>query len=284
MLQLGPIKMAIDASVGARITEFSYDGTNVLTGPDVNSTNYGSTFWPSPQSSWYATTSWPPIAAIDNQAYTGSIDSATNSIQLVSAPATIGQFANSQVTVTKKFTPVPASGAIDITYTLSNVSPSVSVSVAPWEISRVRGTGGTTFFGQGNSSVTYQSGSDPIFQLTELDRMIWYSFVSVNANSKALADGAGWIAHATADNLLYLVSYPDIQPGVAAPGEAELEVFTGIGGDYVEIEPQGAFTNIAPGANFPWTTRWKLRQVPNSTTVAVGSADLETFATQQLSQ
>src|ERR1700690_2764216 len=69
-LQMGPIKLVIDASVGARITEFSYDGTNVLTGPDVNPTNYGSTFWPSPQSSWYAATNLPPIPAIDNQPYT----------------------------------------------------------------------------------------------------------------------------------------------------------------------------------------------------------------------
>ncbi len=167
-LQMGPIKMVIDASVGARIIEFSYDGTNVLTGPDVNPTNYGSTFWPSPQSSWYATTNWPPIAAIDNQAYTGIIDSATNSIQLVSATATIGQFANSQVTVTKKFTPVPASGAIDITYTLSNVSPSVSVSVAPWEISRVRGTGGTTFSDRATVPSLINQARIPIFNLRSL--------------------------------------------------------------------------------------------------------------------
>src|ERR1039457_2007820 len=60
-LQRGPIKLVVDASVGARITEFSHDGTHVQTGPDVNATNYGSRFWPSPQSSWYAPTNWPPI-------------------------------------------------------------------------------------------------------------------------------------------------------------------------------------------------------------------------------
>jgi hypothetical protein len=274
----------VDASVGARITEFSYDGTNILTGTDVNSSNYGSTFWPSPQSSWYATTNWPPIPNIDNQPYTGSIDAATNSIQLVSATASIGKFANSQVTITKNITPVPASGAIDVKYTLSNLSGSVTVSVAPWEISRVRGTGGMTFFKLGSGSVTYQSNSASTFTLTDAAGYTWYEFATVNANSKAFADGSGWIAHATASNLLYLLSFSDIQPLEAATGEAEIEVFTGTGGDYVEIEPQGALTNVAPGASLTWTVRWKLRQIPSGTAVAVGSADLATFAEQQLSQ
>jgi hypothetical protein len=285
-LQMGPIKLVVDASVGARITEYSYNGINVLTGPDVNPTNYGSTFWPSPQSSWYATTNWPPIPAIDNQPYTPSIDASTNSIQMDSATASIGKFANSQVTITKKFTPVAESGAIDITYTLSNTSTSVSVSVAPWEISRVKGTGGMTFFGKGSGSVTYQANTDTTsFVVTDDNSgVLWYDFAPVTANSKAFADGTGWIAHATATNLLYLLSYLDIQPSQAATGESEVELFTGTGGDYVEIEPQGALTTIAPGTSLTWTVRWKLRQIPSGTAVAVGSTDLAAFAQQQLSQ
>jgi len=292
-LQMGPIKLVVDASVGARITEFSYDGTNVLTGPEVDTNvappahnNYGSTYWPSPQSSWYANSNWPPIPAIDNQPYTGSIDTSTKSIQLVSATALIGKFANSQVTVTKTLTPVPESGAIDITYTLTNISTSVSLTVAPWEISRVRGTGGMTFFGKGSGSVTYPSGRDTAsFAVTDDNSgILWYDFAPVTANSKAMADGTGWIAHATADNLLYLLSYLDIQSSEAATGEAEVEIFTGINGDYVEIEPQGPLTAIGPGVSLNWKVRWKLRQIPGGTAVAVGSTDLATFAQQQLSQ
>lgn len=291
-LQMGPIKMVIDASVGARITEFSYGGVNVLTGPAVDTNtaapahnNYGSTFWTSPQSYW----GWPPVAAIDSQAYTGSASSASNSIQLVSGVATIANFASSQIYVTKTFVAVPESGAIDVTYTISNYSASVSVTLAPWQISRVKGTGGMTFFGKGSGSVIYQSGSDPTFQLTDLDSILWYSFATVNANSKALADGAGWIAHATAStstssSLLYLLSYPDMQPSEAAPGEAEVEVFTGTNGDYVEIEPQGSFAAIAPGATRSWTVRWKLRQVPSGTSVSAGSAALEAFTLLQRNQ
>lgn len=137
-LRMGRIKMVIDGAVGARIIEFSYDGTNVLTGPAVNPTNYGSTFWTSPQSTW----NWPPVAAIDNSSYSGSADSASNSIQLVSGVASVG---GAQITVKKRFVAVPASGAIDVTYTLTNAPSSVTLAAAPWEISRVAGSEASHF-------------------------------------------------------------------------------------------------------------------------------------------
>src|SRR6476619_2589666 len=62
-LKMGALQMVVDASAGARVTEFSLDGANVLTGSDLSTLNYGSTYWPSPQSSWCASTGgcWPPI-------------------------------------------------------------------------------------------------------------------------------------------------------------------------------------------------------------------------------
>ena len=44
--------------------------------PRQNHDNFGSTYWPSPQSSWCAAGGgcWPPPAAIDSGAYTGGID------------------------------------------------------------------------------------------------------------------------------------------------------------------------------------------------------------------
>jgi hypothetical protein len=285
-LQMGPIKLVIDGAKGARITEFSYNGSNIFTGPDVNAINYGSTFWPSPQSSWYAINTWPPIEALDTDVYTGTIDSANNSIQLTSGTATLGKTANSQFTVTKQFTPVPASGAIDIKYTITNVSSSVSITVAPWEVSRVKRAGGLTFFGKGTNSPTFASGTDTAnFVVTEANGIFWYKHATVTANSKCFSDGAGWIAHVTADNILFLLTYPDITPDQAASGEAEVELYTSkTDGDYVEVEPQGASTTIAPGATLQWTVRWKLRQVPSGTTVDVGSAELATFTAQQKSQ
>lgn len=284
-LQMGPIKMVIDGGKGARVTEFSFNGSNVLTGPEANGTNYGSTFWPSPQSSWYVGKTWPPIPQIDTAEYTGSIDG--NTVQLTSPAATLGAAAGSQFTVTKRFKPVPESGAIDITYTISNQPGSVAITVAPWEISRVRGVGGLTFFGKGSDTPRLMTGTDTTnFVVTEANGIYWYKCATLAASgSKCFADGTGWIAHVTASNILFLLAYPDIEPSEAADGEAEVEFYNKkADGDYVELEPQGASTSIAPGESREWTVRWKLRQVPSGTTVDVGSEDLASFTAQQKSQ
>jgi hypothetical protein len=292
-LTLGDLKMVIDGAKGARITEFSLDGTNVLTGRDLSTTNYGSTYWPSPQSSWCAAGGgcWPPPAAIDNLPYNGLIDDATQSIQLGSGEAALEQFPGASVVVTKTFTPVPESGAIDVEYRLINATPlpyvradvpqPVSVSVAPWQISRVA-TGGLTFFGEGTGSVSYAADSDPAFTITASGGTQWYPFAPVSRYSKAFADSSGWLAHVTPDRLLYLQSYPDIQPADAAPGEAEVEIFTN--GDYVEIEPQGALATLFEGQSLTWTIRWQLRRVPDGTTVAPDSASLAAFANETLAE
>jgi hypothetical protein len=280
-LTLGDLKMVIDASTGARITEFSLVGTNVLVTRDENLT-FGSTYWPSPQASWCAAGGdcWPPVAAIDSEPYTGSIDAA-NSIQLTGGTASIAAVADSALTVSKQFTPVPGSGAIDVTYTLTNTSPTVGVSLAPWQVSRVA-AGGLTFLGQGTGAPTYATNSDPAFMLTGGAGDLWYAQAPVQHDSKAFADGAGWLAQVTPDRLLYLASFPDIQPADAAPGEAEIEVFTNSA--YVELEAQGALTAIGPGEALTWTVRWKLRRLPGGTTVAAGDAKLASFARAALAE
>ena len=150
--------------------------------------------------------------------------------------------------MTKQFSPVPESGAIDVTYTLTNVSPSDSITLAPWQVSRVA-TGGLTFFGQGSGPVTYAP--DSVFHVhrqRDGGSDLWYLYEPVTHNSKAFADGTGWIAQVTPDRLLYLMAYPDIQPADAAPGEAEIELYTNSSGVYVEIEQQGALAAVAARA------------------------------------
>jgi hypothetical protein len=117
--------------------------------------------------------------------------------------------------------------------------------------------------------------------VTDAGGDLWYAFAPVTTYSKANADGTGWLAHVTPDRLLYLLAFPDIQPADAAPGEAEIEVFTS--GAYVELETQGALTTVAPGASLTWTVRWQLRRL-RGTTVAAGNADLASLATTTLAQ
>jgi hypothetical protein len=278
-LKLGDLKMVVDASAGAHITEFSLVGSNVLVTQDDNA-NYGSTYWPSPQSSWCTAGGgcWPPIAAIDNEAYTGSIDS-TNSILLTSGPASLDTVTDSALTVTKQFTPVPEHGAIDITYTLNNTSPTVSLSLAPWQVSRAL-TGGLTFFAPGSGTPMYQANSDPAFMLTEGAGDLWYAQAPVHHDSKVFADGTGWLGQVSPDRLLWLMSFPDIQPADAATGESEIEVYTNSA--YVELEAQGALTTIAPQGALTWTVRWKLRRLPGGATLTPGDAQLAVFANTTL--
>src|SRR5882757_3732250 len=69
-IKVGNQSMDIDAHLGGRITSFLVDGRNFLTDDKVDSLNWGSTFWPSPQSDW----DWPPPAAIDNEPYTVTLE------------------------------------------------------------------------------------------------------------------------------------------------------------------------------------------------------------------
>jgi len=280
-LALGDVQMVIDGARGARITELSLRGNNVLVTRDENGT-YGSTYWPSPQSSWCpaGTACWPPPPAVDSGAYTGSIE-AGDSIQLTSAETALEGVSGSAFVVSKRFTAVPESGAVDVTYTLTNSSTTVALSLAPWQVSRVA-TGGLTFFGQGTGDVTYARDSDPAFAVTPGANDLWYASAAVKHDSKAFADGTGWLAHVADKRVLVVISYPDIQPADPAPGEAELEVFTN--GDYVEIEAQGALSMLAPGAALTWTVRWKLRQVPGGTAVEAGSLALASLAARTLTE
>jgi hypothetical protein len=281
-LTLGDLKMVIDGANGARITEFSLQGTNVLVTRDAQHDNYGSTYWPSPQASWCALGGgcWPPPAAIDTGPYTGGADAA-NSIGLVSGEQLIAGIPDSAITVMKQFTPVPDSGAVDVTYTLSNVSPTVSVWLGPWQLSRVA-AGGLAFFVQGIGPVTYAPSTADTFTVNEMGGVLWYASGPVTHDSKAFSDSIGWLAQVTPERLLYLVSYPDTPSASAAPGEAEIELFTN--GSYVELEQQGAGMAIPPGGSLIWTVRWKLRRVPGGTTVAPGNAELVGLALAALAE
>ena len=69
-------------------------------------------------------------------------------------------------------------------------------------------------------------------------------------------------------------SFADISPAEAAPGEAEIEIFTDAAHTYIELENQGALVNLGPNATLSWTVRWFLRPLDPSISVQVGSPDL----------
>jgi hypothetical protein len=206
------------------------------------------------------------VPEIDTAPYTASLDG--NTIVMVS-----GVGVRAKVSVTKKFTAIIASQAIDVEYVLKN-EDTVAASWAPWEISRV-GPNGLTFFPTGSKTVKTD------LPVQNMNNVTWYQHPSAGlpaSGFKFTADGSGgWLAHATSGGVLMLKKFPDLTPEQQAPApEAEVEIYAAPG--YVEVEPQGPYTMLAPGASVSWTVRWYLRQVPASAMIAVGNAELVSFA------
>ncbi|HEY4106359.1 MAG TPA: hypothetical protein VGM44_20810 [Polyangiaceae bacterium] len=270
-LAFGQTYIEVDPANGARITALRVGGA---TGMDVildqsvnagtdNADNWGSVFWPSPQ-----TWPWPPtgtnsIAAINTSGYTGNAD--TSSFTLTSGVAT-----TPTVSITKKFSADLAKEAIVIDYTMTN-GGSAAVNVAPWEITRM-GSGSITFYPQGTGTPMGNT-SFPLPPITSGAGATWFQHTGSATQYKLLSDGTGgWIASAIGD-LILVKSFSDIPAGAAASGEAEIEIYSSQ--KYVEVEQQGAVTMLAPGASLNWTVRWYVRKMASPATV--GSADLVTY-------
>ena len=258
--RFGEASFEVDAARGARITAFRIGAENILTGPEVNALNFGSTFWTSPQSQW----GWPPIAEIDSASYSVAGEGANLSFQ---SPAA-GQLG---IVVTKRFTIDPDRETVAIEYVMENRAAAAR-TVAPWEISRLP-IGGLTFFPVG-------AGIQPPSNLgvAETEGAIWFMYdpAPITGDQKLFAHGAeGWVAHVdVARRMLLLKTFPEIEAGDQAPGEAEIELYADPDHTYVEIEEQGAHREISPGGQTSWTVTWRLRRLPVAIGASVGNKDL----------
>jgi len=265
--ELGPVRFTVEPQLGARLVSLTYHGAEMLLTADAvagtgNANNYGSTFWPSPQASW----GWPPVPAFDSLPYTpdealSPVMSATSGEGALKSGATL--------TLRKDFVPVPARGALDTRYRIHNTGED-GVTVAPWQITRVRG-GGLTFFELGEAGIDRDN-----LALDVRDGVAWLAYDTTPAPSgaKSFVDATGWVAH-VAEGLLLLQSFQDLAPGEAATGEAELELYANPERTYLEIEPQGRVETLASDAESKlWSVRWILRPLPAGMKVEAGSAEL----------
>ncbi|HKU40440.1 MAG TPA: hypothetical protein VJR89_19900, partial [Polyangiales bacterium] len=101
VVSVADVAFEIDPKLGGRMTGCTLGGRNLLTGPEVDALNFGSTFWPSPQARW----NWPPVPEIDSQPYMANLSGDT--ITLTSA---VG--ARAKVQVEKRFT--PRAGSLEV--------------------------------------------------------------------------------------------------------------------------------------------------------------------------
>jgi hypothetical protein len=257
----GDVSFGVDQAQGARIVTYARGKTNVVTTPVSHPSNYGSTFWPSPQSAW----NWPPPVEIDSAIYASAW--ANGYLTLASATS-----ASLGLAVTKQFSMDARSGDVLVRYSLINKATSAQ-SFAPWEITRVAPSG-VVFFPMGAGGA--RKGSQDLLNVSTVSGVAWFTY-DANAianDQKLFADGAeGWIAYAN-DGLLFIKSFSDISLAQAAPSEAEIEIFANGAHTYIELENQGAYRPIPAGSSSTWSVRWFLRPVPASIRVAAGSAAL----------
>jgi hypothetical protein len=265
----GDLVMDIDAKAGGRVTGLQISGLETLV-QEGDAAEYGSVFWPSPQSTW----GWPPPAEIDSLPYEATVKGDT--LTLVSTEvATLG------ITVTKVFS--ATARGIAITYFISNVGRA-AISLAPWEITRV--ASGLAYYPTGPDGLLESSTLTPIHERSHS----WYahSGEAAQSSSKSFEDGAdGWIAFvATANSglggALVVKKFDDVDTAACAAGEAEIEVYGDATGDYFEVEQQGALVDVGPGESLSWRVEWLGRLLSEDLVILPGSEALIEAATSLL--
>ncbi|HET8939625.1 MAG TPA: hypothetical protein VFN67_39575, partial [Polyangiales bacterium] len=100
---------------------------------------------------------------------------------------------------------------------------------------------------------------------------------------KFTADGSeGWLAHVSGRTLLVKV-FTDVPPDAQAPApEAEIALYAARG--YVEIEPQGPYTELQPGESSSWSVRWLITELPAQVPTELGSQALVDFVRTFIAQ
>jgi hypothetical protein len=282
VFQFGNTNFSVDGTQGARITEFSIDGTNVLTGSTVNAQFWGSTFWTAPQGDWWTGMVPTNYAPIDYAPYMMSVG-ADSSVDAVGGTATFAT-PMKEVAVSKTFAADPTTSSVDITYTMTNKG-TASIKIGHWEVTRVF-PGGLTFY-PGGAAAPMSYG--PI-TLSKMGGYLWFdeSKFPTGTAGKTWGDvptGSSWIAHVVPDPagpLVLIRTFPDIPAGSAGAGDGAVEIFVGAVPNYEEIELHNSLLTLTAGESAPWKVRWYLRRMPMGTMVTVGNQALVDFVTQTI--
>lgn len=238
-ISAGKLSMVIDAGKGAKILSFKYEDQEIIS--QIQRFNaFGATFWTSPQSEW----NWPPVAEYDRLPYEVEM----GEDRIVMNGKVSEKFGYS---IRKEFVALPEENVIQVNYSIVNHS-SEKRKVAPWEISRVLGKG-LIFFECASKDIWPEG----VMNFSDAAGCAWYSFDESAENRKINADGKGWLAY-TDGELLLVKDFPDIKAGEAAPGEDEVQVYVNQGTTFIELESQGAYTELAPGESLSYSVRWNL--------------------------
>lgn len=263
VLSYGGLSATINFAEGGRLETLSLNGQNFLSPKSVNATNWGTSFWPSPQSAWGLS----PSQQLDSLPY----------ITVNANPLTIQSQRDPKLgyVFKKMYVLNTYDTSLTITYTIVN-DRTISQKVAPWEISRVA-PGGLTFYPKGTGT---KSGA--LVPLTKDSIAItWFKYDSTTIPSdvpELIADGnEGWLAKVS-NGLILVKSFPAVAATSQAPGEGEIKIYANPDKSYLEIENQGAYVTLEAGKSLTYKVTYKLRKVPSSVPVVVGDKKLAAYA------
>jgi hypothetical protein len=252
-----PLIAEVDPRLAGRVTRLLFEGRNLLSTSESNPDNWGATYWTSPQSDW----GWPPVAEVDHLPYR-VLSSTPEELILRSQPARIGErlFA-----IEKRFALGSKAGTLDTFYTIENRGIS-SFRMANWEISRMP-PGGLTFYPTGEAELNAIAPHSHL-PIEKEEGTSFYDHAKFSGDKclKLHADGrGGYLAHVSS-GLLLLKLFADSTPDEQAPGEGECEIFANDDGKYVEIEVQGRYATIEPGAKETFSVRTVVILLPQGVT------------------
>jgi len=179
------------------------------------------------------------------------------------------------LSVRQRLTAEPEKGSVLLEYEFTNRG-STPRKVAPWQNTRVR-PNGLTFYPASRPTYNIQYNT---LDLAPVDKIVWFEHEpsKVKDNLKSYADGEdGWMAQLDG-RLLFIKLFDDVPPTAQAPNEGEIVIYVPISGKFVEMENQGAYQELVPGASFTWKLRWVLRQLPDDIAGRKGNPALVEYA------
>ena len=234
IIKNGEVTMTIDVN-GGKIMSYKYGDAEVISQTRFPN-SFGSTFWTSPQKEW----NWPPVPEFDRNPY--KVEKGDKLVMTSEVSEKL------KYRITKTFT-ANADKSITVTYTIKNESDETR-KVAPWEITRVPNDG-VIFFDAPIDAITPAGliNFQPQFGLS------WFQTDEAQQNRKINADGKGWLAYC-ANGLLMVKKFDDLDASQPAPEEAEIQVYVNMRKTFIELESQGAYTELKPGAELKWTVTW----------------------------
>jgi hypothetical protein len=224
---------------GGRIISLSRGNRNMLTGPEVDSLNFGSTLWLSPQDLWR----WPPPDALDRLAYDSQLKGDT--LQMLSPVDE--RFACRFV---KKIWLHEPDSSFVLDYTIINEADSIQ-TYAIWEVSRMH-KGGCILFPLEEDSSLYslkplnwqRSGEYIHHQVGTQDKQ----------TNKLYANGKGRLLYRL-DSLLLIKKFTNLRRDEMPPRHQEVEFYIDDTA-YVEVEQHSRYVSLQPGGSYRWQVRW----------------------------